>query len=326
MIMVGFAPWSIGIWGLAAVLLILETVRRLVGWTLIVVAVIFMLYGHYAYLAPGLLNARGVSWQRLFTFLYLDNNSILGIPIGVAGIMVVGFLFFGSAMFMVGGGEFLSDLALALMGKQRGGAAKVAVIASGMFGSLSGSASANVAVTGSVTIPLMKRTGYRPHFAGAVEATASTGGLVLPPVMGITAFMMAEFLGIPYYEVALAAAVPAVLYYVALLMQVHVEAIRTGVVGLPPESLPKVGAVLKRGWIYIIPVAALLYFLFVEYMDPGAAAMYSAIVMLAVGLLRKENRAGFMKKVYWAMQDTGRQVLVVGAACATAGLSSGRWP
>ena len=267
-IMVGFAPWSVAVWGIAAVALILECVRRVIGWPLIAIAVLFILYARFAYLAPGLLNARGVSWNRLFTFMYLDGNSILGIPTGVAGVMVVGFLFFGSCLFMVGGGEFLSDLAMALMGRQRGGAAKVAVIASGMFGSLSGSASANVAVTGMVTIPLMKETGYRPHFAGAVEAAASTGGLVLPPVMGITAFMIAEFLGMPYYEVALSAAIPAVLYYVALLIQVHLEAVRTGITGLPVEELPRAREVVKRGWIYVVPICALLYFLFFRHMDP----------------------------------------------------------
>jgi TRAP transporter 4TM/12TM fusion protein len=323
MIMVGFAPWEIAIWGLAAILLVLEGVRRIIGWPLVMISSVFLLYGHFAYLAPGLLNARGVSFNRLFTFIYLDNNSLLGIPTGVAGIMVVGFLFFGTSLFVVGGGEFLSDLALALMGRQRGGAAKVAVIASGMFGSLSGSASANVAVTGVVTIPLMKRTGYQPHFSGAVEAAASTGGLVLPPVMGITAFMIAEFLGMPYYEVAIAAAVPAVLYYLALLIQVHLEAVRTGIQGLAPEEIPALGGVLKRGWIYILPILSLLYFLFIKHLDPGAAAMYSALVMLAVGLLRPENRKGFGGKLLFALSDCGRQVLVVGAACATAGLVIG---
>ena len=322
-IMVGFAPWSVAVWGLAAILLILECVRRVIGWPLIAIAVIFIFYARFAYLAPGLLNARGVSWNRLFTFMYLDGNSILGIPTGVAGIMVVGFLFFGSCLFLVGGGEFLSDLAMALMGRQRGGAAKVAVIASGMFGSLSGSASANVAVTGMVTIPLMKKTGYQAHFAGAVEAAASTGGLVLPPVMGITAFMIAEFLGMPYYEVALSAAIPAILYYVALLIQVHLEAVRTGITGLPPEELPRLRVVVKGGWIYVIPIVALLYFLFFKHMDPGASAMYAALIMLAVGLLRPQNRRGFGRKVADAAQDTGLQVLVVGAACATAGLVIG---
>jgi TRAP transporter 4TM/12TM fusion protein len=212
---------------------------------------------------------------------------------------------------------------MALMGRQRGGAAKVAVIASGMFGSLSGSASANVAVTGSVTIPLMKKTGYTPPFAGAVEAVASTGGLIMPPVMGITAFMMAEFLGIPYYQVALAAAIPAILYYLALLMQVHWEAVASGIQGLPPETLPRLKDVMKKGWPFFIPIAGLFYFLFVMLLDPSTAAVYTSGLMLVVGLFRKENRAGFGRKLLEAFQETGRQVLIVGSACAMAGIVIG---
>lgn len=321
--LVGFAPWKEAYWGIAAVLLVLESVRRLIGWPLIIVSLVFILYGHFAYLAPGILEASGVSWNRLFIFLYLDQNSLLGIPVGVAAVMVVGFLFFGSALFMIGGGEFLSNLALAVMGRQRGGAAKMSVIASGLFGSLSGSASANVAVTGMVTIPLMQRTGYKPHFAGAVESAASTGGLILPPVMGITAFMIAEFLQMPYWEVALRSVVPAFLYYLALLTQVHLEAIRTNIKGLSPEETPFLLPVLKEGWLYIVPIFSLLYFLFILYMDPGSAAMYSGLLMLVMGLFRAEIRSGFVSKVFKVMVETGQQVLVVGAACAAAGIVIG---
>lgn len=321
--MVGFAYPKETVMGAVAVFLLIEGARRIIGIPLVVIGLILILYARFAFVFPGLFNARGVSWRRLFAMLYLDPNSILGVPSSVAGTMVVAFLLFGVCLFMVGGGQFLSDLAMALMGRQRGGAAKVAVIASGLFGSLSGSASANVAVTGTVTIPLMKRTGYSPHFAGAVEAVASTRGLIMPPVMGITAFMMAEFLGIPYYQVALAAAIPAVLYYVALLLQVHWEAVAVGVQGLPREDLPRIGDVLKRGWIYIIPIAALLYFLFVMLLDPSTSAVYTAGIMVAMGLSRKENRAGFGRKILAAMEDTGKQVLIVGAACAMAGIVIG---
>lgn len=322
-VMVGFAAPKEVIMGFLAVYLLFESARRIIGLPLVVIGLVLVFYARFAYLFPGLLNARGVSWKRLFTMLYLDPNSILGVPSSVAGTMVVAFLLFGVCLFMVGGGEFLSDIAMALMGRQRGGAAKVAVIASGLFGSLSGSASANVAVTGSVTIPLMKKTGYNPPFAAAVEAVASTGGLVMPPVMGITAFMMAEFLGIPYYEVALAAAIPAVLYYVALLVQVHWEAVASGIEGLPAESLPRVWDVLKSGWFYAIPVAGLLYFLFVMHADPSTAAVYASGMMVAVGLFKREVRAGFWAKILKALQETGLQVLVVGSACAMAGIVIG---
>lgn len=319
----GFATIDRAIMGLIAVLLVFEAARRVAGYPLVIVGGLLVLYARFAYLMPGLLNAKGVSWQRLFVSLYLDPNSLLGIPTGVAGTMVVGFLFFGVCLFVVGAGEFLSNIAVALMGRQKGGAAKVAVIASGLFGSLSGSASANVAVTGVVTIPLMKRTGYRPHFAGAVEATASTGGLVLPPVMGITAFMMAEFLGIPYYEVAIAAAVPAVLYYVALLTQIHLEALRIGIEGLPKEEIPPLGQVLKSGWIYLIPVAGLLYLIFVLRINPTSSAIYSGFLFVVVGVFKRENRKHFGRKVAHILEDTGRQVLIVAAACSLAGLVIG---
>ncbi|RJR47456.1 MAG: TRAP transporter fused permease subunit [Desulfobacteraceae bacterium] len=322
-VMVGFAAPKEVIMGFLAVYLLFEAARRIIGLPLVIIGLILVLYARFAFLFPGLLNARGVSWKRLFTMLYLDPNSILGVPSSVAGTMVVAFLLFGVCLFMVGGGEFLSDIAMALMGRQRGGAAKVAVIASGLFGSLSGSASANVAVTGAVTIPLMKKTGYSPPFSAAVEAVASTGGLVMPPVMGITAFMMAEFLGMPYYEVALAAAIPAVLYYVALLVQVHWEAVASGIEGLPAESLPRISDVLKKGWFYAIPVAGLLYFLFVMHADPSTAAVYASGMMVAVGLFKKEVRSGFGLKILKALQETGLQVLVVGSACSMAGIVIG---
>jgi TRAP transporter 4TM/12TM fusion protein len=322
-IMSGFATPSMVIMGGLAVLLILEAARRVVGLPLIIVGIVLLLYARFAYLFPGLLNARGVSWSRLFTSLYIDPNSILGIPTGVAGGMVIAFLLFGASLFMVGGGEFLSDLAMALMGRQRGGAAKVAVIASGLFGSLSGSASANVAVTGAVTIPLMKKTGYSATFAGAVEATASTGGLVLPPVMGITAFMMAEFLGLPYYEVALSAAIPAILYYVALLLQVHLRALERGIHGLSPRDLPTLGNVFKKGWPFVIPIAGLLYFLFIMHLNPTASAVYASAIVILVGLYRKENRTNFFNKLIEIFIDTGRQTLVVAAACSVAGIVIG---
>jgi len=319
----GFATLDVAIMGFIAVMLIFEAARRVAGYPLVIIGGLLVLYARFAYLMPGLLNAKGVSWRRLFTSLYLDPNSLLGIPTGVAGTMVVGFLFFGVCLFVVGAGDFLSDIATALMGRQRGGAAKAAVIASGLFGSLSGSASANVAVTGVVTIPLMQKTGYPPYFAGAVEATASTGGLVLPPVMGITAFMMAEFLELPYYQIAIAAAVPAVLYYVALIAQVHLEAVKSGIEGLPREMIPNLKEVLKKDWFFLIPIAGLLYFIFILRLDPAASAIYSGFMFLVVGLFKREVRRGFHKKIGHLLENTGLQVLIVAAACSLAGLVIG---
>ena len=322
-LMAGFATLDTAVMGFIAIMMIFEAARRVAGYPLVIIGGLMVLYARFAYLMPGLLNAKGVSWKRLFVTLYMDPNSLLGIPTGVAGTMVVGFLFFGVCLFVVGGGEFLSNIATALMGRQRGGAAKASIIASGLFGSLSGSASANVAVTGVVTIPLMKKTGYKAYFAGAVEATASTGGLVLPPVMGITAFMMAEFLGMPYYEIAIAAAVPAILYYIALLTQVHLEAVKLGIKGLPREEIPSLRQVLKKGWLFLIPIAGLLYFIFWVRLNPTASAIYSGFMFLIVGVFKREVRKGFGKKIARILEDTGRQVLIVAAACSLAGLVIG---
>lgn len=322
-LVMGFPSVERAVMGFIGAFLIFEAARRVAGLPLVIIGGLMVLYARFARFLPGLLNAKGVPWERLFITLYLDPNSILGIPTGVAATMVVGFLFFGACLFVVGGGEFLSDLAMALMGRQRGGAAKVAVIASGMFGSLSGSASANVAVTGVVTIPLMKRTGYRPYFAGAVEATASTGGLVLPPVMGITAFMMAQFLEMPYYKIAIAAAIPAILYYVALLTQVHLEALKMGIQGMPESEIPSFFAVLKAGWIFLIPVVGLLYFIFYLRLDPTSSAIYSGVMFLIVGFFKKENRRGIGKKLIYTLEDTGLQTLIVAAACSLAGVVIG---
>ena len=207
----GNVTWERVLLGMLAILLILENCRRFFGWPLVIITGMFFLYAHFGHLVPGALSIRGISWERIFTHLYIDSESLLGIPLRVTGTIVLAFILFGRMFFSTGGGKFVSDAAMSLMGRYRGGAAKVAVAASSAFGTLSGSAVANVATTGIVTIPLIKRSGYDPHFAAAVEATASSGGQIMPPVMGAAAFLMATFLGIPYREVALAAIVPAIL-------------------------------------------------------------------------------------------------------------------
>jgi TRAP transporter 4TM/12TM fusion protein len=200
--------WILG--GLA-ILLILEATRRVAGWALVWVALPCILYAKFADFFPGLFAAKGATWQRIATYLYLDSNALLGVPLTVAASVVIAFIFFGQALYAVGGDKFITDIALIFMGKYRGGPAKVSVVSSELFGTVSGSAVANVAVDGAITIPMMKRTGYPAHVAAAIEAVASNGGQITPPVMGAAAFLMAEFLNIPYGQIALAAAVPAAL-------------------------------------------------------------------------------------------------------------------
>ncbi|MGD8982784.1 MAG: TRAP transporter fused permease subunit [Desulfobacteraceae bacterium] len=305
------------------IILVLEAARRLVGWPIVIIGILLILYAPYAYLLPGVFNARMIPWGRVLINLYLSPGSLLGIPLGVAGTIVFSFIFFGRLLFSVGGGRFLSELALGLMGRYRGGPAKVAIVASSLFGSLSGSASANVAMTGIITIPLMKKIGYRPHLAGAIEAVASTGGLIMPPIMAATAFIMAEFLDVPYPTVAIAALIPAILYYVAVFAQVHLEAVKEGLKGLPRNDIPSLKSVIKQGWFYLIPAAVLLYCLFVLYMQPSASALYAVGTTALVCLFKKNTRRIVIHKAWTILQDTGRGLLEVGIICSIAGLVIG---
>ena len=305
------------------IILILEAARRLVGWPIVSIGILVILYSAYAYLLPGVLNARMIPWGRVLSNLYLSPGSLFGIPLAVVGTIVFSFIFFGRLLFSVGGGRFLSDIALALMGKYRGGPAKVAIVASSLFGTLSGSASANVAMTGIITIPLMIKIGYKPHVAGAIEAVASTGGLIMPPIMAATAFIMAEFLDVPYPTVAIAAFIPAVLYYVAVFTQVHLEAVKEGLEGLASEEIPSLKEVMKKGWFYLIPAAILLYCLFILYMEPSTSALYAVAATALVSLFKKETRKIVTGKALTILHETGRGLMQVGIICAIAGLVIG---
>ncbi|MBI2089743.1 MAG: TRAP transporter fused permease subunit [Deltaproteobacteria bacterium] len=311
--------WLLG--GLA-ILLILEATRRLVGWSLVSLAAVFILYAKFAYLFPGQLYAKGSSWERIASYLYLDASGLFGFPLAVAASVVVAFIFFGQALYAVGGDKFLTGLALSAMGRFRGGPAKVSVVSSSLFGTVSGSAVANVVIDGPITIPMMRRTGYPPHMAAAIEAVASTGGQLMPPVMGVAAFLIAEYLGIPYGEVALAAAFPACLYYLALFTQVDLEAAKRGLTGLPREQLPKLRTVMHRGWVFLVPLLVLIYTLMIDNWQAGKAGMAAVISTFLVGVLQKETRptlSGFLASI----EETGRTMLDLVAITALAGLVIG---
>jgi TRAP transporter 4TM/12TM fusion protein len=308
--------------GAAAVLLVLEATRRLAGGTLAWVALACVLYANLAWLAPGLLYAKGSSWPRIASYLYLDTNGLLGVPLNVAASVLVAFIFFGQALYAVRGDRFLMEVALVLMGRYRGGAAKVSVVSSALFGTVSGSAVANVAVNGSFSIPLMKEAGYAPHMAAAIEAVASTGGQIMPPVMGAAAFLIAEFLNISYGQVALAAAIPACLYYLALFVQVDLEAARNGLAGLPPERIPRFRAVIRHGWVFLVPLAVLVYTLMVAGWEAGPAGMAAVASTFGVGLLQREHRPGWAR-VVTSVEETGRTLLDIVAITALAGIVIG---
>ena len=227
------------IMGSIAILLVLELARRAAGPILAGISGIFLLYAMWGNYVPGFLSHRGYPFQRVVSHMYLTTEGIFGIAAGVATSYVFMFILFGAFLLRTGTGQFFIDLAVALLGNFSGGPAKVAVVASGLMGTINGSSVANVVGTGSFTIPLMKSIGYKPHFAGAVEAAASTGGQLMPPVMGAGAFLMAEITGIPYLQIIVAAALPALLYYTGVLTGVHLEAKRTGLLGLPREQLPE---------------------------------------------------------------------------------------
>jgi len=313
------ARWLLGA---TAIVLVLEACRRLVGWMLTILVLACVLYGHFGYLFPGIFESRGASWERLTMYLYLDTDGMLGLPLVVAATVVLAFVLFGHVLFQSGGATVLTDFAMATMGRFRGGPAKIAVVASSLFGSVSGTAVSNVVMTGSVTIPLMKRTGYPSHVAGAIEAVASTGGQLMPPVMGVAAFIMAEFLAIPYSKVALAALVPALLYYVTVFFQVDLEAAKAGLKGLRSEELPRLGSVLARGWLFLVPLAVLIYLLFGLYWPAGRSAMGGVFAGLVLSFFRRSSRMnlrGFVK----LLEVTGRNVLEIGVVTAGAGFVIG---
>lgn len=308
--------------GTISIFLVLEASRRVLGWPFLTIVLLFIFYALFTFLFPGRLYGKGVTWPRLATFLYLDPQGILGIAIEVAATIVFAFVFFGQALFRTGGGEFFTNSAMALMGRFRGGPAKVAVLASSLFGTMSGSAVANVVTTGSVTIPLMKKTGYPPYFAGAVEATASSGGQIMPPIMGAAAFLMATFLGIPYGKVALSAAIPAVLYYLAVFIQVDLEAAKNGLKGLPSEMLPRFFNVIRKGWLFLIPLLVLIYTLFIRTIEADRAGLYATASVFLVCCFRREDRLG-LKKIMNILRETGEGMLEVGVVCCAAGLIIG---
>lgn len=318
----GILAWDRVALGGLAILLVLEATRRLVGWVMVGLGVAFILYAKLAYLLPGTLGGKGASWGRIAVYLYLDTNGLLGLPLAVTASLVVAFIFFGQLLYAVGGDRFLTDLAMALMGRYRGGPAKVSVVASCLFGTVSGSAVSNVVVDGPITIPMMKRAGYAPHTAAAIEAVASTGGQIMPPVMGVAAFLIAEFLAVPYSQVALAAVIPALLYYLALFVQVDLEAARRGLSGLPGVDLPRLTSVLRRGWGFLAPLAVLVYTLMVAVWPAGKAGMAAAIATIVVGLLQRQDRLTW-RKLAVAAEDTGRVLLDIVAVTAVAGFVIG---
>ncbi len=272
-------PTDAVIAGAVLFVLLLEALRRATGIALPVIILVFVLYALFADLMPARMEGRATEWRNLISYLSFDTNAMLGVPIKIGTTIVVTFILFGNLLTVTGGSRFFTELALLAMGRFRGGSAKIAVAASALFGSISGSAVANVVATGVVTIPMIKKSGYSAHQAGAIEAVASTGGQLMPPVMGAAAFLMAEFLQIPYSDVVLAALVPALLYYTALFIQADLEAARRGITRVPQADIPRARDVLP-GLHFLLPFVVLIVGLFSFNIQPETAVLASAVVLI----------------------------------------------
>ncbi len=302
------------------VLAILEGTRRTIGWPLPLLTLLALAYAVVGGNLPGLLGHRGYSARRIISTLYLTYDGIFGLILGVSATFVFLFVLFGVFFRESGAGQFFLDLAQALFGGVRGGSAKVAIVGSSLFGMISGSTVANAGTVGTVTIPLMKRSGFSPGGAAAVESAASVAGQLMPPVMGAAAFIMAEVLGVPYIQVALAAALPAALYYFALFVMVDLQAAKLGLRGLPAEERPALGPVLRRGWPALIPVAVLIYLMGGVGYSPGLACFWAIVTVVALGVVRGTLSPGAVVR---ALGDGALAALEVVMAVACVGVIIG---
>lgn len=307
--------------GTLMVVLTLEATRRSMGWVLPGIVVVFILYALYGNHLSGVLAHPGADWAGFVNHVYLTQEGIFGIPAKVVATFVFHFVLFGVIATRMGLGQFFIDLAAVVAGRYPGGPAKVAVLSSAMFGSISGSSIANTVTTGSLTIPAMKKIGYKPHFAGAVEAAASAGGQITPPIMGAAAFVMIEFLEIPLTTLLIAAAIPAAMHFWGVFVQVHFEAKRLGLKGMPEEDLPKLWPTIRDGWPTVIPLIALVWVI-VDGYTPYLAAFVGITLCVVVGFLNPRNRLT-LKDLWDALDMGARYALAVGAAAAAVGMVVG---
>lgn len=307
--------------GLVGVLLVIEATRRVVGIPMVIVVLVFLAYAFIGPYAPGVLAHRGLTVQQLIGHLFFTTEGVFGIPLGVSSTFIFLFILFGAYLETTGLGKFFIDIANAIAGWASGGPAKVAVLSSGLMGTVSGSSVANVAGTGCFTIPMMKKLGYDKNFAGAVEAAASTGGQLMPPVMGAAAFLMAEFVGVPFIEVVKAATIPAILYFAGVWLGVHFEAKRSNLKGIPRDQLPKAWVLFKERGHLAIPLVVIIYLLVSGY-TPMKAALWAIFLSIAAAMLRKSTRMRPIEIVE-GLEKGARGVLGVLVACASAGIIIG---
>ncbi len=303
----------------AGIVLLLEATRRVVGLPIVIIAIVALLYGLFGQFVPVIGHA-GYDWPSLATEMFFSSSSIFGIPIQISSTYIYLFLFFGVILVKTNIGQFFNDIALRLTGKYTGGTAKAAVAASGLQGMVSGSSVANTVGSGSFTIPMMKNAGFKPHFAAASEAAASTGGQLMPPIMGAAAFIMASYTGVPYSEIILIAIIPAALYFSGVFMGTHFEARKQGILGLAKEQLPNTKNLIKRLDLFA-PLVIIIGFLLAGY-TPTFAALFAIFVAFLISFFRKDTRMSF-KGIIKLLEEGARTALPVIAACATAGIIAG---
>jgi len=303
--------------GIIFIPMVVEALRRTAGLGLVTILAVFLVYGLFADLVPGQLEGRAQAFPKLVSYLGVDLNALFGLPLVIITSIVVLFIFLGQLLLRTGGSEWFTDLAISLTGRSRGGSAKIAIVASGLFGSISGSAVSNVASTGVLTIPLMRKGGYSPQAAGAFEAVASTGGQIMPPIMGAAAFLMAERLAIGYSEIIAAALLPALLYYIAVFIQADVEAARRNIPPIPRDQMRPFGQVMREGWFFVLPFAVLILALFMLNRRPETAALWAAGSIIIVSLVfgYKGKRIGW-RDILASLANTGAiavDIVVIGA-------------
>ncbi len=322
LVMRGGSPKTMDVvMGCIAIILVIEAARRTVGLPLVIVAAVFLAYSFLGPYLPGMLGHRGYDIERVASQMYITLEGIFGTPMSVATTFVFAFIMFGSFLEATGGAKQFIDLAFSLTGRFAGGPAKTAVVASGLLGTISGSSLANVVTTGSFTIPLMKKTGYKPSFAGGVESSASSAGQIMPPVMGAAAFIMAETTGIPYLRICGAAAIPAILYYLAVFLSVDLEARRTGLKGIPSDKIPRFLPTLKRSAPLLIPLVVIVVLMVMGF-SPLRAALVSTAVMFAGSLFISRTRLSWTGYVE-ALKKSAFNAIGVTVACAICGIITG---
>ena len=313
------------VFGVILIAVVMYLAWRTVGWALTILSALFLIYAMAGPYMPDIIAHRGYDIAYITNYISWTSESIFGTCVSACVSFVALYIIFGELLDKFGAGQFFIDVAYALTGRMKGGPAEASVVSSALMGSINGSAVANVVTTGTFTIPLMKKVGYRSEFAGAVEAVASTGGQLLPPVMGAAAFVMADLTGIPYSTIIIAAIIPGILYYLSLGVSVYLEADKRGLEAESSENLPKIGLVLKEGWYYAIPIIVLIVALLGFGLSANYSALYSIAVLLVIGFVKEwvTNRRLPFREVYDALVKASLSTVSVTAACACAGIVIG---